>query len=151
MIQDIKKAKDTHNKLREILIKYNSPEYGDCIVDEISWLFDFPTTIDVEPEEEEVTNVQEETNVSFYLATYDANESDEQPYKEVVAVFVDEIETNKPKDDVYYSCYVHLGGHTTCSQSFLAQNCRKINVNSTEEYQDLKTELESIGYNLNII
>lgn len=48
----IKQAKDTHDKLREILIKYNNPEYGDCIVDEISWLFSFPTTIDVEPEEE---------------------------------------------------------------------------------------------------
>ena len=48
----IEEAKDTHDKLREILIKYNAPEYGDCIVDEISWLFGFPTTLDVEPEEE---------------------------------------------------------------------------------------------------
>ena len=49
----IAEAKDTHDKLREILIKYNSPEYGDAIVDEISSLFNFPTTIDIEPEEEE--------------------------------------------------------------------------------------------------
>ena len=47
-----KQARETHEKLREILIKYGNPEYGDCIVDEISWLFNFPTTIDVEPEEE---------------------------------------------------------------------------------------------------
>lgn len=33
-----------HNDLREILMKYNSPEYGDCIVDEICNLFDFPMT-----------------------------------------------------------------------------------------------------------
>jgi hypothetical protein len=52
-IIDIEQAKETHNKLREILIKYGNEEYGDCIVDEISWLFGFPTTIDVEPEEEE--------------------------------------------------------------------------------------------------
>jgi hypothetical protein len=49
---DIEQAKETHDKLREILIKYGNEEYGDCIVDEISWLFGFPTTIDVEPEEE---------------------------------------------------------------------------------------------------
>lgn len=47
------KAKETHDKLRNILIKYGNPEYGDCIVDEISWLFNFPTTIDVESEENE--------------------------------------------------------------------------------------------------
>jgi len=49
----IKQAKETHDALREILIKYGCEEYGDCIVDEISWLFSFPTTIDVEPEEED--------------------------------------------------------------------------------------------------
>lgn len=42
------KAEDTHDKLREILIKYNNPEYGDCIVDEICQLFKYPTTIDIE-------------------------------------------------------------------------------------------------------
>ena len=50
---DNEQAKQTHSDLREILVKYNNPEYGDCIVDEISWLFSFPTTIDVEPEEED--------------------------------------------------------------------------------------------------
>ena len=46
----IEQAKETHDVLREILIKYNNPEFGDCIVDEICWLFGFPTTTDVEPE-----------------------------------------------------------------------------------------------------
>lgn len=49
----IEQATKVQNELREILIKYNNPEFGDCIVDEISWLFSFPTTIDVEPEEED--------------------------------------------------------------------------------------------------
>ena len=49
----IEQAKETHDALREILIKYGCEEYGDCIVDEISRLFSFPTTIDVEPEEED--------------------------------------------------------------------------------------------------
>lgn len=43
-----KEARETHEKLREILIKYGNPEYGDCIVDEISWIFNYPTTTDVE-------------------------------------------------------------------------------------------------------
>lgn len=44
----IETARDTHEKLREILIKYGNPEYGDCILDEISLLFSFPTTSDTE-------------------------------------------------------------------------------------------------------
>jgi hypothetical protein len=40
----------THEKLRGILINYGSEEYGDCIVDEISWLFNYPTTVDITPE-----------------------------------------------------------------------------------------------------
>jgi len=35
-----------HNDLREILMKYNCPEYGDCIIDEICHLFDYPLTND---------------------------------------------------------------------------------------------------------
>ena len=46
----IEQATKVQNELREILIKYNNPEFGDCIVDEICWLFGFPTTTDVEPE-----------------------------------------------------------------------------------------------------
>ena len=49
---DNEQAKQTHSDLREILVKYNNPEYGDCIIDEISRLFSFPTTIEVEPDEE---------------------------------------------------------------------------------------------------
>lgn len=91
----------------------------------------------------------EPTNVSFYLATYEPREADEQPYREVLAVFPDEIETNKPKDDVYYTCYAYSGGHSTCSQSFLAEKCKKIT--EKEQYQELFNELESIGYKLNVV
>jgi hypothetical protein len=42
----------THNKIREILIRYNNPEFGDCIVDEICFLFGYPTTTDINPEED---------------------------------------------------------------------------------------------------
>ena len=30
-----------HNKLRDILIEYNNPEYGDCIIDDICKLFNY--------------------------------------------------------------------------------------------------------------
>ena len=43
-------ANKKHEKLREILQKYGCNEYGDCIVDDISYLFDFPTTVDVSGE-----------------------------------------------------------------------------------------------------
>lgn len=49
---NIEHTKETHDKLREILIKYGCEEYGDCIVDEICWIFGFETTADIEIEEE---------------------------------------------------------------------------------------------------
>ena len=90
----------------------------------------------------------EPTNVSFYLATYVPQESDEQPYREVLAVFVDE-EENSRYGDKCFSCYAHLGQHSTCSQSFLAEKCKKIT--EKEQYQELFNELESIGYKLNVV
>ena len=38
------KLLNTHDKLRNILQEYNSPEWGDCIIDEICELFNFPLT-----------------------------------------------------------------------------------------------------------
>ena len=86
------------------------------------------------------------TKVKFYIATYKDSKDDEQPFKEVVAVFVDEIE-NSRFGDKCYSCYAHLGQHSTCSQSFLAQNCKKATEN---EYKELFNELTQIGYNLKL-
>ena len=40
----MEEIKEKHEKLRNILINYKSPEFGDCIIDEISELFDFETT-----------------------------------------------------------------------------------------------------------
>lgn len=37
-------ADEVHNKLRAILQDYDNPEWGDCIVDEICELFNFPKT-----------------------------------------------------------------------------------------------------------
>ena len=42
----MEELKEKHEKLRNILIDYGSPEFGDCIIDEISELFgEKPTTV----------------------------------------------------------------------------------------------------------
>lgn len=89
----------------------------------------------------------EKTNVKFYVATYEALEKDEQPFTEVLAVFVDEWQLQD--DELLYDCYVHLGQHTICSQDFLREKCKK----ATEiEYKELFNELtNSVGYNLNVL
>jgi len=33
-----------YNELRKILMKYECEEFGDCIIDEICLLFNYPTT-----------------------------------------------------------------------------------------------------------
>lgn len=43
--------------------------------------------------------------------------------------------------------YAHIGQHSACHVDY-AKECKEANFN---QYQDLKRELESIGYNLNIL
>jgi len=50
------KIQTVHQKLRDILVSYGNEEYGDCIVDEISFIFGFPTTTDIETEGEFVND-----------------------------------------------------------------------------------------------
>ena len=88
------------------------------------------------------------TNVSFYLATYEPQESDEIGYKEVLAVFIDEVEA-VVNGEKHFSCYARLGQHSTCCESFLAKKCKKIS--EKEQYQELFNELEQLGYKLNVI
>jgi hypothetical protein len=84
----------------------------------------------------------EPTNVSFYLATYEPREADEQPTKEVLAVF-------GKNEFGSLEGYAHLGQHCTLSQSFLAEKCKKIE--DQEMYLDLYNELLSLGYNLEVV
>lgn len=44
-------------------------------------------------------------------------------------------------------CYAHIGQHSACSPEY-ASASRKA---TQKEYADLKTELQSIGYNLEVI
>lgn len=82
------------------------------------------------------------------MATYEPYEADEQPTKEVLAVFVD-TKQEMTYDNIGFECYAHLGQHSTCSESFLRENCREA---TKEEYQDLFNELTNlVGYNLNVL
>ena len=70
----IKQAEDVHNQLREILIKYNSPEFGDCIIDEISSLFQFRTTTDINPEGEFVNDGNDYQLLDYVFHPFNTDE-----------------------------------------------------------------------------
>ena len=89
---DKQQAEETHNKLREIISSYEgNEEYGDCIIDEICFLFGHATTTDIEDEEQQEIPITyatiqrrigwsrfaEETNRNVYaineFGDYDAN------------------------------------------------------------------------------
>lgn len=46
-----------------------------------------------------------------------------------------------------YSSYMHIGQHGACCHELAKELIKP----TKEEYQELKTELESIGYNLDIL
>lgn len=45
------------------------------------------------------------------------------------------------------TCYAHIGQHSACAPGY-ANKCKKA---TPDQYADLKAELESIGYNLEIL
>jgi len=59
-------TKTTHDKLRDILKEYGNPEFGDLIIDDICQLFNFPTTIDAE-NDDEIKNIK----LPIYWSTND--------------------------------------------------------------------------------
>ena len=52
-----------------------------------------------------------------------------------------------PAHNDNFSCYAHMGQHSNCHKEYAA-TCKEA---SPEQYKDLKAELESIGYNLEIV
>lgn len=136
----------------DVPIDMDEEERLDFVADEISNITGFCH------KSFKVTLIQdtEKTNVEFYVVINECD--DNNPYEEVVAVFIDEkyySEANigygrVTKEDVEntFMGYVHLGQHIPVSKYFFQERCRKA---TEEEYQYLKTELESIGYNLNIL
>lgn len=67
------------------------------------------------------------------------------PFNSVLAVFPNEKYSNANPFTVM--CYSHVGQHSAASPEYI-----KLCAPATpEQYADLKAELESIGYNLNIL
>ena len=63
----------------------------------------------------------------------------------VFAVFPDDKQFNGYRTDLV-TCYSHVGQHSTCALEYFG----KLIPSKPNEYNDLKIELESIGYNLEI-
>ena len=68
------KIQTVHQKLRDILVSYGNEEYGDCIVDEISFIFGFPTTTDIETEGEFVNDGSDYQLLDYVLHPFNTDE-----------------------------------------------------------------------------
>jgi hypothetical protein len=66
-------------------------------------------------------------------------------YNDVVAVFPYDLGTNNSET---MSCYAHIGQHSSCHSDWVVSSHKNVAPN---EYSDLKEELESIGYELEIL
>lgn len=75
------------------------------------------------------------TQVTFY----------NEPGAGVMAVFPKEYWNDLSKDT--YTCYAHIGQHSAVHKDYL----KECTIATKDEYQPLKTELESIGYELKIL
>lgn len=64
---------------------------------------------------------------------------------EVIAIFVNE--AYKKESNGYYLSYMHIGQHSDCYFKLVDE----LDKASEKEYMLLKNELESLGYELNII
>lgn len=64
---------------------------------------------------------------------------------DVFAFFPEEKHTNS--NPVLFTSYSHVGQHSACCKDY-ANECSKA---TEKQYNDLKIELESIGYNLEIL
>jgi hypothetical protein len=70
-----------------------------------------------------------------------------EPYGGVFAYFPDENYNEDLYGDKVKVCYHHIGQHGSCDVEY-AIDCE---LAAEEEYKDLKEELETIGYNLNVL
>lgn len=83
----------------------------------------------------------------IFLIEKDYDESDKETFVEnhIMAFFPKE--NYFPYESDTKVCYAHIGQHSACHLDY-ANQCKEA---TEEEYKDLKTELESLGYNLKIV
>ena len=82
------------------------------------------------------------TKVQFLV-----NETNPDFANDVFAYFPEEYHNEEIYGKDMATCYAHVGQHSACHIDY-AKESRKA---TEQEYNALKTELESIGYNLQII
>lgn len=85
--------------------------------------------------------IEPKTKVVFFIEKGNGTEN-ETPF-----AFFPEEHFTWDKTDGRFTAYAHVGQHTACHIDY-AKSCR---LAKPEEYADLKKELESIGYNLEIV
>ena len=66
-----------------------------------------------------------------------------EPNGEILAYFP---KLNHDTNGKFKVCYSHVGQHSACYLNYY-RSCKKA---TPEQYSNLKTELESIGYNLTV-
>ena len=93
-----------------------------------------------------------ETKVVFKKITFFYDENKET-ITEINAIFPDELQA-VVNGEKHYLGYAHIGQHCEFHEDFLIDGFvgkHKIETATEEEYKELKTELESIGYKLKIV
>lgn len=93
------------------------------------------------------------TAVVFKKITFFGDNPNTEGIEEINAIFPDEIQA-VVSGEKHYLGYAHIGQHTEIHEDFL--NCSEVGnhkvVSATpEEYAELKSELEQIGYELEIL
>lgn len=66
---------------------------------------------------------------------------------DLFAFFPEEYYNKEHLGERFLTCYAHIGQHSACNSDY-AKECKEA---TKEEYNDLKEELESIGYELEIL
>jgi hypothetical protein len=87
---------------------------------------------------------KQKTKVQFLIEKdYDENDKETFVENHVFAYFPDDVYNH----DNRRTCYAHIGQHSGCHPKY-AKECKEA---TPEQYNDLKIELEGLGYSLEIV
>ena len=93
------------------------------------------------------------TKVVFKKISWFDDNNGNESIVEINAIFPNELQA-VVNGEKHYAGYAHIGQHCEFHEDFLKDSLvglHKVETATEEEYKDLKTELESIGYKLEII
>ena len=93
------------------------------------------------------------TAVVFMKINFFGNSPNTEGIEEINAIFPDEVQAVVNGEKLYLG-YAHIGQHTEIHEDFLIKTKvrnHKVVKATPEEYAELKSELEQIGYELEIL